>query len=348
MDYYKADPDKFPIECRDHAYRERMLRCYPIHPEVFDRLYKDWSTLANFQRTRGVLRFMATVIHNLWESNDADPLIMSGSIDYGDSRILEEIFQYLDPAWNAVVDNDVDGPNSAPASIDKNNGRFSRPRAARRIARSIFLGSAPTARGESLRGLDASDVRLGAAIPGTDVTVYDDALNKMHDELSYLYNTGMRYWYDTHPTLEKMARDRASRMEQEAINSEMIRIIRDSEKSCASGFGSVYICPASSVEVPDDDVHSLVILPPSKPLGKDIERSTARVFAEDCLNMRGDALRVNRNKLLFAVISSSEIADAKDAVRRALAWASIDAEAEGLELTRAARADTSRKLSTRP
>lgn len=62
--------------------------------------------------------------------------------------------------------------------------------------------------------------------------------------------------------------------------------------------------------------------------------------------MRGDALHVNRNKLLFAVISSSEIADAKDAVRRALVWASIDAESEGLELTRAAKADTSRKLTT--
>lgn len=80
----------------------------------------------------------------------------------------------------------------------------------------------------------------------------------------------MRYWYDTHPTLEKMARDRASRVEPEAINSEIIRIVRDAEKTSASGFASVYICPNSSVEVPDDAL-SLVILPPSKPLGKDIE-----------------------------------------------------------------------------
>ena len=32
---------------------------YPIHPELFDRLYEDWSTLERFQRTRGVLRLMA-------------------------------------------------------------------------------------------------------------------------------------------------------------------------------------------------------------------------------------------------------------------------------------------------
>ena len=104
-------------------------------------------------------------------------------------------------------------PARPRALIDKNNGRFSRPRAARRVARTIFLGSAPSGRGESMRGLDTSDIRLGAAVPGTGVTVYDDALNKMSDELSYLYNTGIRYWYDTHPTIDKLARDRASRLD---------------------------------------------------------------------------------------------------------------------------------------
>jgi hypothetical protein len=47
-----------------------------IHPEVFDRLYADWSTLVKFQRTRGVLRLMAAVIHSLWEKGDRNPLIM--------------------------------------------------------------------------------------------------------------------------------------------------------------------------------------------------------------------------------------------------------------------------------
>ena len=45
---------------------------YPIHPELFDRLYNDWSTLDKFQRTRGVLRLMAAVIHSLWERKDSN------------------------------------------------------------------------------------------------------------------------------------------------------------------------------------------------------------------------------------------------------------------------------------
>ena len=55
-----------------------------MHPELFDRLYDDWSTLERFQRTRGVLRLMSTVIYALWQANDAYPLIMPATVPLGD------------------------------------------------------------------------------------------------------------------------------------------------------------------------------------------------------------------------------------------------------------------------
>ena len=63
-------------------YVDRIKTAYPIHPELFDRLYEDWSTLERFQRTRGVLRLMAAVIHALWESDDqlaADPAVLGAA-----------------------------------------------------------------------------------------------------------------------------------------------------------------------------------------------------------------------------------------------------------------------------
>lgn len=55
------------------ADRERRIKAAsPIHPEIFDRLYTDWSTLIKFQRTRGVLRLVAAVIHSLWEKGDGE------------------------------------------------------------------------------------------------------------------------------------------------------------------------------------------------------------------------------------------------------------------------------------
>jgi predicted AAA+ superfamily ATPase len=60
-DLYQDQQEEFPAGCREAEYERRMKAAYPIHPELFDRLYNDWSTLDNFQRTRGVLRLMAAV-----------------------------------------------------------------------------------------------------------------------------------------------------------------------------------------------------------------------------------------------------------------------------------------------
>ena len=77
-DLYRASEQEFPSECAGTDYEKRIVAAYPVHPEIFERLYSDWSTLPNFQRTRGVLRLMAAVIHSLWEKGDRNPLIPAG------------------------------------------------------------------------------------------------------------------------------------------------------------------------------------------------------------------------------------------------------------------------------
>jgi predicted AAA+ superfamily ATPase len=79
-DLYQAQGPEFPPECRGGDYEKRIQAAYSIHPEIFDRLYTDWSTLVKFQRTRGVLRLMAAVIHSLWEKGDRSPLILPSTI----------------------------------------------------------------------------------------------------------------------------------------------------------------------------------------------------------------------------------------------------------------------------
>ncbi len=93
-----------------------MQGAYPIHPEVFDRLYTDWSTLMKFQRTRGVLRLMAAVIHSLWEGGDRNPLILPSTVPIDDPRVRDELTRYLSDNWKPIIEKDVDGPSSLPPS----------------------------------------------------------------------------------------------------------------------------------------------------------------------------------------------------------------------------------------
>jgi hypothetical protein len=112
-DLYRTQQAEFPPECRDADYEKRIKAAYPIHPEIFDRLYTDWSTLVKFQRTRGVLRLMAAVIHSLWEKGDKNPLIMPANISIDDPRVQFELTRYLSDNWVPVIEKDVDGPSPA-------------------------------------------------------------------------------------------------------------------------------------------------------------------------------------------------------------------------------------------
>ena len=125
-------------------------RVYPIHPELFERLYQDWGSLDKFQRTRGVLRLMASVIHILWERQDSGLMILPASIPIDATSVQSELTRYLEPGWSSVIGKDVDGPSSTPLSIDQEVPTLGRYSAVRRVARTIYLGSAPTYQGRIL------------------------------------------------------------------------------------------------------------------------------------------------------------------------------------------------------
>ena len=142
-DLYRSQHQEFPPECRDSDYEKRLQAAYPIHPEIFDRLYNDWSTLVKFQRTRGVLRLMAAVIHRFGRRATATPLILPSTIPIDDPRVQFELTRYLSDNWVPVIEKDVDGPNSLPLRIDGEVPNLGKLHACRRVARAIYLGSRP-------------------------------------------------------------------------------------------------------------------------------------------------------------------------------------------------------------
>src|ERR1041385_1371495 len=213
-DFYRKERQEFPPDCADTEYEKRIKAAYPIHPEIFDRLYSDWSTLVKFQRTRGVLRLMASVIHSLWEKGDRSPLILPANVSIDDPRVQSELTRYLSDNWVPVIEKDVDGPTSLPLRLDSevpNLGKFS---ACRRVARTIYLGSAPLTKAAH-RGLEDRRVKLGCVMPGESPQIFGDALRRLSAAATYLYQDGARYWYSTQPTVTKIAEDRAEQLIRE-------------------------------------------------------------------------------------------------------------------------------------
>lgn len=331
-EFYRTQQSEFPPECRESDYEQRIKMAYPIHPEIFDRLYTDWSTLVKFQRTRGVLRLMAAVIHSLWEKGDRNPLIMPGNVAIDDPRVQSELTRYLSDNWVPVIEKDVDGPSSLPLRLDSelpNLGKFS---ACRRVARAIYLGSAPTT-AAAHKGIEDRRVKLGSAMPGESPAVFGDALRRMAAAATYLYQDGPHYWYSTQPTVTKLAEDRAAQFarDPDRVAGELERRLRDDLKQMGD-FHRVHTLPQSSQDVPDDFEARLVVLSADHPYSKEPECG-ALIAAKQILESRGSTPRIFRNSLVFLAADRTRLQDLDEALRRYLAWESILAERNQLDLS---------------
>lgn len=331
-DFYRSQSTEFPSECREAAYEDRLKAAYPIHPEVFDRLYSDWSTLVKFQRTRGVLRLMASVIHSLWEKGDKSPLILPSMIPLDDPRVQSELTHYLSDNWVPIIERDIDGPKSLPVKIDGENPNLGKLSATRRVARTIFLGSAPSS-GTAHRGLEDRRIKLGCAMPGESPSLFGDGLRRLGSSATYLYQDGVRFWYATQPTVTKLADDRTEQLRRDPDQAareleERLRV--DLRRS--GDFPKIHVLPRSESDVPDDTSTRLVVLPSDYPFER-TEGNPAERAARGILESRGISPRIFRNTLVFLAADKLKLQDLDEAIRKFLAWKSILLEKEELDLT---------------
>jgi predicted AAA+ superfamily ATPase len=334
VNFYSQHVGEFPRDCSDISYEARIRAAYPIHPELFDRLYEDWSTLERFQRTRGVLRLMSAVVHALWESQDAGPLIMPGSLPLDVPSVLSEITQYLPDSWKPIVDADIDGAGSTPVQIDSERPLFGQRALTRRLARTIFVGAAPTLKSSHI-GAEKPRVWLGVAIPGDTIGNFGSALDLLSQRATYLYADGQRYWFDTQASVTRTAADYADRLREkpEEVWLEIVSRLRANENRNRGAFSGVHIAPDGSADIPDEDSARLVILHPSHSHSKNSQDSLAMKFAQESLEKRGSAQRINKNMLVYLAPDTKRLEELMEAVRDLLAWQNIASRIEEMNLS---------------
>ncbi|MGC9523052.1 MAG: DUF499 domain-containing protein [Anaerolineae bacterium] len=329
-DMYRNTTGEFPGGVGERDYLERMRGAYPIHPELFDRLYQDWSTLERFQRTRGVLRLMAAVIHQLWIRGDGSLMIMPGTLPLDTTPVRNELLRYLPDTWAAVLDTDIDGPDSRPFHLDQDVPALGRFHAARRVARTVFIGSAPSVAAQQVRGQEEVRIRLGCAQPGEPAAVFGDALRRLSVQLTYLYTDSTRYWYDTRPTVNKLARDRAQGFRKARVDAEIVARLRAVPKT--RDFAGVHVAPPESADVVDEDRVRVVVLGPDATHRRTTATTPALERAHHILERRGSAQRLYKNMLVFIAPDEGDAEALRAAVREFLAWQSIEDETEQLNL----------------
>jgi hypothetical protein len=326
---YVAEGTKLPQETQEARYFDRMIQSYPIHPEVFAQLYEEWTTIDGFQRTRGVLKLMAKVIFRLWQDNNKDLMILPGSLPLYDGSARNELIYYLGPGWDPVMDRDVDGERAETTMLEAKEPRFGSVQAARRVARTVFLSSAPSSVNAKpgTRGIDRGRVLLGCLQPGQTSSLYSDALNRLADQLHYLNLSGdrtqdaTRYWFDTRANLRREMEERKKRFDDKnEVRGRMAEVV----KKLAAGatfFDGIHIFTPHS-DVPDDSAMHLVVLAPEQFFARE-EPRLAFEAVMDYLRNHGTQPRYRGNRLIFVAPDHGALARLRDCIRVALAWNSI-------------------------
>lgn len=330
IDHYRVHKAEFPGEVGEADYARRMAAAFPIHPELFDRLYQDWGALDQFQRTRGVLRLMAAVVHALWVREDRSLLILPASIPIDDQTTQEELARYIPVAWRSVIDQDVDGATSLPLKIDQENPTLGRYSAARRVARALFLGSAPRL-GATNQGLEDRRIKLACGQPGESVATFGDALRRLADRANYVYQNGTRYWYGLTPSVNRMAEERAAQQKLDDVHVEILSHLKKATMERGEFIAVHVVRAGGSGDVPDDRDVRLVVMDPELPHSKGTA-SPAMQFAKEVLESRGTGARRYKNQVVFLAPDATRLKELEQATRHYLAWDSICQERTQLNL----------------
>ena len=342
---YRENAGDFPQGCGDEDYRRKLEKSYPIHPEMFDQLYTSWGSLEKFQRTRGVLRLMAQVIHELWMGNDPSVMIMPGSVAISSARVEPELLHYLDASWQSIIAGDVDGVTSTPYKIDQSAPNLNRYSATRRVARTIFMGTAPT-HGQENKGLDDKQINLGVVQPGERPAIFGDALGRLTNQAKFMHSDLGRYWYSMSASLNRIAADRAGQIEEALVLLEIDKALGSyiNGLSDRGHFDAVQVAPGSSSDVPDDagGVRAVVLGVAHSHTGS--SGSAALAEAKDILMQRGTTPRVYRNMLVFLAAEQRQLDNLKASMRSALAWAVMVQQIDRLNLTQSDSALAKAKL----
>lgn len=321
---YRANREKFPSEVGDAAYRDKMARAYPIHPELLRLFAEAWVPGANekFQQTRGVLRLMATALPALWHGGDANPLILPASLPLADTRVRGEVLAPLDPRFASILDSEVEGITERRT--------YGAVQATTRAARAVFLATAPLS-GLPVAGVTGPQLRLACAQPGDQINIFGDALRELAETAAFLHRDAERSWFSTVPTLNRLAADLAKDLNDRDVDTKLNELLAG--ETGGSKFPRVYVATGDDpAPIEDTRALGLVILDPRYPhAARSAVDTPAMQAAAEVLERRGSSQRQYRNALLFAASDEERLDDARAAVRRLQAWSMIASRA-GAEL----------------
>lgn len=302
--------------------QEEIVAAYPFHPGLIRLMYERWGSLPSYQRTRGALQFLGTVVHVLFKRGHSGALIAPGDIPLDDPDVRAEFFRQVGERekWDSVLDADIAGPNARAKQVDRRIGESSPALAQARVgsttATTVALYSFG-ARKDEMRGVTSNDL-IGACLrPGIEPPVLQTAVGELRETLLYLHASGGRLRIDTIPSLTKLIEESVTGVSSE----EVLGRVRETLSGLLRAASTAVLWPENPGRIPDGRREFLLAYLPLEWAEQAASECEAHVLKLLTAKAEGDrsGLRTFRNSVGFAVPQKSHADQARSLARRALA-----------------------------
>lgn len=346
MEQYRKMKSELPTEASQGKYWELLRKSYPFHPSLMDVFHKRWASHSDFQRTRGVLRLLGSIVSDLWNRQRSLPgsngLIHPSDVNFANLDALTgQMKKLYGNGYDAVLPADVVGTASNAGRLDSDRPDFGRYNLTQGIATTILLNSFGT--NGSRQGIGVDELKLAVMKPDSfnhnDINAVLDALEANAYYLYYSSNP-KRYWFFTKPSLNILV-SHALQEVQSGIHPEILR--RLNERKANIQTFTTLIDPAD--DIPEQQKPTLIVLGPDKPATHDGVSTKALARIERLATKRGNNERLYRNTLLFLLPTSAGLGKLTDCVTTYLACQQVNSE-RGNQLDAEQRIDLKKRIET--
>ena len=317
---------------------ERFRKSYPFHPDLGDVFYSRWTQLTGFQRTRGILRTLATALRDA-ESWDECPVIGPSALlaAPGTDGVSDAVADLAGISsseksegsrtdWRTLLEKELQIARRVQGEVPALSQRE-----AEQAVLAVFLHSQPVGHKANTPEL----VRMvGAGAP--DAIDLDKALGGWRELSWFLDDADLdddggagalpRSWrLGNRPNLKQMHDEACTqRVTDDAVEqrlkNEARRTRRLSEGARAAG-AQVHTLPESPRDLGDNGEFRYAVLGPEA--ASESGRPSALASRYLAETTGSDKPRVHRNVVVLAVPSRDGIAAARDAVRSLLGWEDV-------------------------
>ncbi len=305
---YTRQESILPPGMQESEYRKQFVESYPFQPEVIDVLYQRWGSFPNFQRTRGVLRFLSRVVHRASGKNR--PYITLADFDLTDNDIRDELLEHVDSAYRGIINNDITGRTAGAKAVDTTlGGTYQHLALGTRTATAIFLYSFT---GGMERGAKLDEIKRSAAVLEHPAAIVDAAKNRLTESLFYLRTENGKTYFDTQPNLNRIVQTRMENVDTEIVERRFSAQLRKSFKPTSHARLKTVVVPKDGTDIPDDDNLKLIVLD-----------TRDDVFCHNLIEYRGTIPRIYRNTPFFIIPSSGEASELKASLKKVIAYEEI-------------------------